>query len=229
MSDLFVFMMSFEVTEWSKVNNSCFKNNYGLVSLIGWVNQPKICGSTAKAFHTFKFPYNFAKGASTNWLEGHETCILYFIFVINLDHFVESVFTLTSRVFSCWLVPEKPLWLNIYSSTYVSINDIKWTDGKIHRDGGIQEDAASFQPVVNNINHFPLKKRHFCHSNQTLMSLIFSTPFCDEFPSAKYFRILCPRRCNLNNISHRAAARIRIMSTLISHLTRSRGKTFPPE
>lgn len=76
------------------------------------------------------------------------------------------------------------------------------------------------------VTHFRLKKRHFCQCNQTLMSLIFSIPFCDEFPSAKYFRILCPRRCNLNNISHRAAARIRIMSTVISHLTRSRGKTF---
>lgn len=101
----------------------------------------------------------------------------------------------------------------------------------IHQNISLMEDVASFhyytpQSAVNNISHFPLKKDIFCQRNQTLMSLIFSTPFCDEFPSAKYFRILCPRRCNLNNISHCAAARIRIMSALISHLTCSRGKTF---
>ena len=58
-------------------------------------------------------------------------------------------------------------------------------------------------------------------------SFLFAMPLCDEFPSAKYFRIFRPRRCNLNNITHLAVSRIRIMSMVISHLTWwSREKIF---
>lgn len=80
-------------------------------------------------------------------------------------------------------------------------------------------ERSEFSPVcLFNCLSVCLPVCHPSSSPSSIQPLCLSySPFCDKFSSVKYFWSRCPRRCNLNKIRHCAAARIRIMSVLISH------------